>query len=202
MSNKLVRKKKNKPKYGWMQDEIDALARKDARDRQLAGYGVTMANHALEIGFWVLHDKYGFGKKRLNRMMDCINAYLVAEYNEELSIRQLPLALQKMKVQVDVCAEAKKVPQRCRLKMAEMDRMNNPNEFKTRMHVITEALSVTYAMICTELVTREKMSGAKICEFMNECTAFINDYLDGGWVCQEDIRYQLEKETGVKVVLK
>ena len=42
MSNKLVRKKKNKPKYGWMQDEIDALARKDARDRQLAGYGVTM----------------------------------------------------------------------------------------------------------------------------------------------------------------
>lgn len=53
MSNKLVRKKKNKPKYGWMQDEIDALARKDARDRQLAGYGVTMANHALEIGFWV-----------------------------------------------------------------------------------------------------------------------------------------------------
>lgn len=111
MSNKLVRKKKNKPKYGWMQNEIDALARKDARDRQLAGYGVTMANHALEIGFWVLHDKYGFGKKRLNRMMDCINAYLVAEYNEELNIRQLPLALQKMKVQVDVCAEAKKVPQ-------------------------------------------------------------------------------------------
>lgn len=46
MSNKLVRKKKNKPKYGWMQDEIDALARKDARGRQLAGYGVTMANHA------------------------------------------------------------------------------------------------------------------------------------------------------------
>lgn len=184
-----------------MQDEIDALVRKDARDRQLAGYGVTMANHALEIGFWVLHDKYGFGKKRLNRIMDCINAYLVAEYNEELSIRQLPLALQKMKVQVDVCAEAKKVPQRCRLKMAEMDRTNNPNEFKTRMHVITEALSVTYAMICTELVTREKMSGAKICEFMNECTAFINDYLDGGWVCQEDIRYQLEKETGVRVAL-
>ena len=29
MSSKLVRKKKNKPKYGWMQDEIDALARKD-----------------------------------------------------------------------------------------------------------------------------------------------------------------------------
>ena len=29
-----------------MQDEIDALARKDARGRQLAGYGVTMANHA------------------------------------------------------------------------------------------------------------------------------------------------------------
>lgn len=37
MSSKLVRKKKNKPKYGWMQDEIDALARKDARGRQLAG---------------------------------------------------------------------------------------------------------------------------------------------------------------------
>ena len=201
MSNKLVRKKKNKPKYGWMQCEIDALARKDARNRQLAGYGVTMANHALEIGFWVLHDKFGFGTKRLNRVMDCINAYLVAEYNEELNIRQLPLALQKMKVQIDVYEEARKVPQRIRIKMAKMERVNNPTEFRMRVKVVTDALAVAYAMICTELVTMEKMSGAKVRKFLEECTAFINDYLDGGWVCQEDIRYQLEKETGIKVAL-
>ena len=82
-----------------------------------------------------------------------------------------------------------------------MSRMNNPNEFKTRMNVITEALSVTYAMICTELVTMEKMSAPKVRQFLTECTAFINDYLDGGWVCQEDIRQILAEETGVKVVL-
>lgn len=45
MSNKLVRKKKNKPKYGWMQSEIDAAVRRDAYDKHVAGYAVTMMQH-------------------------------------------------------------------------------------------------------------------------------------------------------------
>lgn len=65
MSNKLVRKKKNKPKYDWMQSEIDAAVRRDAYDKHVAGYAVTMMQHVLEIGLWTLHDKFGFGRKRL-----------------------------------------------------------------------------------------------------------------------------------------
>ena len=50
MSNKLVRKKKNKPKYDWMQSEIDAAVRRDAYDKHVAGYAVhtalfVQANH-------------------------------------------------------------------------------------------------------------------------------------------------------------
>lgn len=201
MSSKLVRKKKSKVERSWMWNEIEKLGEENEWKRYFASYCVPMVYHASEIGFWVLHDKFGFGKKRLNRLMNCINSYLVSEYNKELSIRQLPLALQKMKVQVDVCAEAKKVPQRMRIKMAKMERVNNPSEFRIRVKVVTDALAIAYAMICTELVTMEKMSAPKVRQFLTECTAFINDYLDGGWVCQEDIRYQLEKETGIKVAL-
>ena len=48
MSSKLVRKKKNKPKYGWMQSEIDAIVYRDAYDKHVAGYAVTMMQHVLE----------------------------------------------------------------------------------------------------------------------------------------------------------
>lgn len=202
MSNKLVRKTKSKVERSWMWNEIEKLGKENEWKRYFASYCVPMAYHASEIGFWVLHDKFGFGQKRLNRLLDCINSYLLEAYNEELNISQLPLALQKMKVQIDVYEEARKVPQRIRIKMAKMERVNNPTEFRMRVKVVTDALAVAYAMICTELVTKEKMSGAKIRKFLEECTAFINDYLDGGWVSQEDIRFQLEKETGVKVVLK
>lgn len=201
MSNKLVRKTKSKVECSWMWNEIEKLGKENEWKRCFASYCVPMAHHASEIGFWVLHDKFGFGQKRLNRLMNCINSYLVSEYNKELSIRQLPLDLQKMKVRIDVYEEVKKVPQRIRIKMAKMERVNNPMEFRIRVKVVTDALAIAYAMICTELVTREKMSGTKVHEFLKECTAFINDYLDGGWVSQEDIRYQLEKETGVKVAL-
>ena len=51
MSNKLVRKKKNKPKYGWMQSEIDAAVRRDAYDKHVAGYAVTMMQHVLESDY-------------------------------------------------------------------------------------------------------------------------------------------------------
>lgn len=201
MSSKLVKNKKNKPKYGWIQSEIDALDKRERMEKKLAGYAVTMVNHVLEIGLWTLHDKFGFGQKRLNRVQDCVNAYLAAHYKGTLNIHELPFALQEMKVKVNVEEAAKKIPQRCRIKMAEMERVNNPNEFKLRLQVITEALGVAFSMMCTELVTREKMSSAKVHGFLEECTTLVNEYLDGGWISQEDIRQALKNETGVSVAL-
>lgn len=202
MSNKLVRKTKSKVERSWMWNEIEKQGRVNEWKRYFASYGMPMVVNSSEICFWILHDKFGFGRKRLERVQACMNAYMESHCDGDLDTRQLPEALRVMKTSCDVYGEAKKVPQRMRIKMAKMERVNNPMEFRIRVKVVTNALAMTYAMICTELVTREKMSGAKICEFLNECTAFINDYLDGGWVCQEDIRYQLEKETGVKVELK
>ena len=41
-----------------MQDEIDAIVYRDAYDKYVAGYAVTMMQHVLEIGLWTLHDKF------------------------------------------------------------------------------------------------------------------------------------------------
>ena len=201
MSNKLARKTKNKIERSWMWNEIEKQGAANEVKRYFVSFGVPMVKNSLEICLWILHDKFGFGEKRLKRVHDSINAYLVSNLNGDLQVDMLPEALQKMKTSCDVRAVAMKVPQRCRINMSKMKRVNNPNEFKTRIKIVTEALTLTYAMVCTELVTREKMSGAKIREFLDECTTFINDYLDGGWVSQEDIRFQLEKETKVRVNL-
>lgn len=202
MSSKLVRKKKSNVERSWMWNEIEKQGKVNEWKRYFASYCVPMMINSQEICLWILHAKFGFGRKRLERVQACVNAYMESDCDGDLNTRQLPEALRVMKTSCDVYGEAKKVPQRMRIKMSKMERVNNQMEFRIRVKVVTDALAMTYAMICTELVTMEKMSGAKIREFLSECTAFINDYLDGGWVCQEDIRYQLEKETGVKVVLQ
>ena len=202
MSSKLVRKKKSKVERSWMWNEIEQLGEMNEWKRYFANYCVPMMINSQEICLWILHDKFGFGRKRLERVQACVNAYMESDCDGDLNTRQLPEALRVMKTSCDVYEEAKKVPQRMRIKIAKMERVNNPREFRIRVKVVTDALAMTYAMICTELVTMEKMSAPKVRQFLTECTAFINDYLDGGWVCQEDIRYQLEKETGVKVVLQ
>lgn len=148
MSNKLVRKKKNKPKYGWMQSEIDAAVRRDAYDKHVAGYAVTMMQHVLEIGLWTLHDKLGFGRKRLERVQGIFNEYLKEHYEKKLNVREFSILVQA-KVGADVEAEAKKFSQKCRMNLAKMEYPKNPRDLKVKLITITDALSTTYAMICT-----------------------------------------------------
>ena len=158
MSNKLVRKKKNKPKYDWMQSEIDAAVCRDAYDKHVAGYAVTMMQHVLEIGLWTLHDKFGFGRKRLERVQGIFNEYLKEHYEKKLDVHEFPILVQA-KAGADVEAEAKKFSQKCRMNLAKMEYPKNLRDLKVKLITITDALSTTYAMICTELITREKMSG-------------------------------------------
>ena len=200
MSNKLVRKKKNKPKYDWMQSEIDAVVRRYAYDKHVAGYAVIMMQHVLEIGLWTLHDKFGFGRKRLERVQGIFNEYLKEHYEKKLNVREFPILVQA-KAGADVEAEAKKFSQKCRMNLAKMEYPKNPRDLKVKLITITDALSTTYAMICTELITREKMSGTKVRKFLEECAALINEYLDDGWICQEDIRQILAEETGIRIAL-
>ena len=200
MSSKLVRKKKNRPKYSWMQDEIDAIVYRDVYDKYVAGYAVTMMQHVLKIGLWTLHDKFGFGRKRLERVQGIFNEYLKEHYEKKLNVREFPILVQA-KAGADVEAEAKKFSQKCRMNLAKMEYPKNPRDLKVKLITITDALSTTYAMICTELITREKMSGTKVRKFLEECAALINEYLNGGWVSQEDIRQILAEETGIRIAL-
>lgn len=142
MSSKLVRKKKNKPKYSWMQDEIDAIVYRDAYDKYVAGYAVTMMQHVLEIGLWTLHDKFGFGRKRLERVQGIFNEYLKEHYEKKLNVREFPILVQA-KAGADVEAEAKKFSQKCRMNLAKMEYPKNPRDLKVKLITITDALSTT-----------------------------------------------------------
>lgn len=133
MSNKLARKTKNKIERSWMWNEIEKQGAANEVKRYFVSFGVPMVKNSLEICLWILHDKFGFGEKRLKRVHDSINAYLVSNLNGDLQVDMLPEALQKMKTSCDVRAVAMKVPQRCRINMSKMKRVNNPNEFKTRL---------------------------------------------------------------------
>lgn len=132
MSSKLVRKKKNKPKYGWMQSEIDAAVCRDAYDKHVAGYAVTMMQHVLEIGLWTLHDKFGFGRKRLERVQGIFNEYLKEHYEKKLDVHEFPILVQA-KAGADVEAEAKKFSQKCRMNLAKMEYPKNPRNLKVKL---------------------------------------------------------------------
>ena len=95
MSSKLSKRKRNKPVYGWMEKEIRQVEKVDARKHEVAGFCKTMALHTLEISLWTLHDKFGFGKKRLERVNGIIIEYFGAHYEKEMNIHVLGEAVYK-----------------------------------------------------------------------------------------------------------
>mgnify|MGYP000909297851 FL=1 len=75
MSSKLSRaKRKKKPNYGWMQSEIDAIGEYQSRINWMSKMSSRAYTNIKEISLWVLHDKFGFGIKRLNRVNEQVRS--------------------------------------------------------------------------------------------------------------------------------
>ena len=118
MSNALTRKKKKMKPVGFTKQELISM-RDYARRKSNTDILIEESYMNIRlIGYQILHDKFGFGQKRIIRVEQTIDEYLNAVADGGMSTEQLQYFL-KEKCKIDVKDEANKVPFRERFALTE-----------------------------------------------------------------------------------
>lgn len=194
MSSKLSRaKRKKKPNYGWMQSEIDAIGEYQSRIKWMSKMSSRAYTNIKEISLWVLHDKFGFGIKRLNRVNEQVRSCVLKNDQSGIKVDHMILYCKK-KMDIDIYAECKRIPRNIRYQIAEMQHPRNPRDMYDYTQAATLACALAICMVCTELQEIEKFSKNQIRKFVGECIALINDYIATGYITQDDVKQILKEE--------
>lgn len=108
MSNALRRKKK--PTF-FTKKDTKIIGRNDFETRNTERVVIKSYKDYLAIGYMVLHDKFGFGQKRMIRLEQTVNSYSEASVNDS-NMKGTALAFMlKDKYEVDVTDIVNRVPQ-------------------------------------------------------------------------------------------
>lgn len=109
MSNALRKKTKTNPFFTKRDTRI--IGTNDFESRNAKHVVYKSYKDYIVIGYIILHDKFGFGQKRMIRLENTVNAYSEEAAGDE-SMRGKALAyMLKEKHDIDVAGEVRKVPQ-------------------------------------------------------------------------------------------
>jgi len=189
MSNKLIKSKPTPSK------------RLDVRDKK-ANAIVEVFNLFRDIGSYVLHDKHGYGKKRLNDIEG-----LIWSYNEKYALGELTLnelmAYCKGYLDITPSAITSRIPKKFRENIAKRHILGVYNrEYLEAMRIINGGCNLYWAMIVTALHSTKKMSKPEIKRFINEFIYVTEELLDKDitGLTHEDLKMVLQEESKFSIV--
>lgn len=111
MSNALARKKKRMQTLGYSKSELIGI-QKYAKAQNNADYLITESYYNVRMmAYQALHDKFGFGQKRIIRVEQTIETYLGDSEKDGMSAEELGYFM-KTKCGIDVREETNKIPYR------------------------------------------------------------------------------------------
>ncbi len=133
------------------------------------------------IAYQILHDKFGFGNKRIIRVENTINAYLNAKADEDAHLTTAELEYyMKTKGNISVTEEANKVPFRERF--ALVDRKVAPNSMQKAGQYLLASICNYFSLLGNCLKTQFRFSAKQIREVFDWIRYYINSlsqkYLD------------------------
>ena len=109
MSSKLRRKSKPLEPYGYSKKELAYIENLSKQNRKSDNLIEESYLNIKLIAYQILHDKFGFGRKRIMRVEMEIDTYLKQSERKEMSAKAL-MHLLSEKYGIDVLEEAGKVP--------------------------------------------------------------------------------------------
>ena len=168
MSNALRRK--SKPQFFTKSDRN--IIRNNQFGRNNTANLVTKAyKDYMAIGYIILHDKFGFGQKRIVRLQNTVNQYLeTAADDKNMNGTSLASMLEK-KYKIYVNSEVNRVPQRQLMVLyAQKGRVIEREAYK----LSGAAMYNYFALTLTALKTQFKLTVKQLHEFLDK---FI-DYID------------------------
>lgn len=168
MSNALRRKKKS---TFFTKKDTRIIGRNDFESRNTERVVIKSYKDYLVIGYIVLHDKFGFGQKRMIRLEQTVNTYSeVAASDKNMSGKALAFAL-KEKYDVDVSEIVNRVPQSQLMKLYAWKGHCVERE---AYRLASTSMFNYMALTLTALKTNLKLTRNQLQEFADKFIDYIN----------------------------
>lgn len=169
MSNALKRKGKKMQPVGYSKKEISSI---NKYSKERSKMNNTTYNAYLDvrlIAYQVLHDKFGFGQKRIVQLENTVNVYLEKNRTDaNMSTSALAYFL-KEKAGIDIAKEVNRIPYReCVLLSGEQKPLPNTGK------LVAAAIYNYLVLSCVALKTVFKFSTKKLSEYISWIRYYIN----------------------------
>lgn len=171
MSNKLKRKSKRMEPVGFTKEELKSVATVTKAKHNRAKFREDAYQNLKLIAYQILHDKYGFGRKRVSVVNDKVNGYIIAADEEQALFKGMRvLLLEKWKI--DTAEEANMVPFRERFAISRYK--CKEDSMQLGGSILLNSICDYFTLLGTCLKTQFHFSARQI----KEVYAYIRDYIN------------------------
>lgn len=171
MSSVLNRKKKKMRPLGYSKSELVKIQTYAKRQSNTDLLIEESFKNIRLIAYQILHDKFGFGNKRITRVDNTIEEYLKSASDGGLSTEQLQLYL-KEKCGIDVKTEANMVPFRERFALTNY-KIHPDSHHSAGMYLLASIYNF-FSLLGVCLKTQFKFSARQIREAYEHIRSYIN----------------------------
>ena len=169
MSNALKRKVKKMQPVGYSKREISSINKYSKERSRMNNTTYKAYLDVRLIAYQILHDKFGFGQKRIVQLENTVNVYLEKNRTDaNMSTSALAYFL-KEKAGIDIAKEVNRIPYReCVLLSGEQKPLPETGK------LVAAAIYNYLALSCVALKTVFKFSAKKLSEYMEWIRYYIN----------------------------
>ena len=171
MSSVLNRKKKKNLPLGYTKKEMDIIRSKSKLERNTDNLIEESFLNIKLIAYQILHDKFGFGQKRIARVESTVDSYLKSAADGGMSTNELQFYLQQ-KCSIDVKEEANMVPFRERFAITTY-KINLDSQQSAGMYLLASICNY-FSLLGVCLKTQFKFSARQIKEAYGWIRYYIN----------------------------
>ena len=169
MSNALKRKSKKMQPVGYSKKEIISINKYSKERSKMNGITYNAYLDVRLIAYQTLHDKFGFGQKRIVQLENTVNTYLEKNRTDKNMSTGALVCFLKEKAGIDIGKEVNRIPYReCVLLSGEQKPLPETGK------LVAAAIYNYFALSCVALKTVFKFSSKKMCEYMNWIRYYIN----------------------------
>ena len=176
MSNALTRKKKKMQPLGYSKEELKSMQRY-SKAQSNANYLIEESYYNIRLmAYQILHDKFGFGQKRIARVEQIIDAYVENSGKDGMSAEELGYYM-KEKCGIDVREETNKIPYRESFYLVR--RKVAPNCMLQANKFLLAQVFNYFSMLGVFLKTKFNFSGNQIRQVYDWIRYYINSIATG-----------------------
>ena len=171
MSSVLKRKKKVLEPLGYSRKELNYIGN---LSRQKRGADSLISESYLNIkliAYQILHDKFGFGQKRITRVDNTIDTYLMSAAEGGLTEDKMEFLLRE-KCKINVRDEANQIPFREHFYL--VTKKVSPTDMQKQGKLLNASIINFFALLGVCLKTQFKFSARQIREVYEHIRSYIN----------------------------